>query len=140
MLLEFHREVASDISRIMDHYEDISGLQLAEEFYAELRSFFQKAAGSPEAYRVRERDLRRVNLERFPFHFLFRISMTACAYWLYGTIEGGRRLGSPDVSRSKKKSCQLSIRPIRRPSIRRSSPRWTIRIRYSTRCAARGLR
>ena len=73
MLLEFHREVASDISRIMDYYEDISGLQLAEEFYAELRSFFQKAAESPEAYRVRERDLRRVNLERFPFHFLFRI-------------------------------------------------------------------
>ncbi len=73
MLPEFHREVASDISRIMDYYEDISGLQLAEEFYAELRSFFQKAAESPEAYRVRERDLRRVNLERFPFHFLFRI-------------------------------------------------------------------
>ena len=73
MRLEFHREVASDISRIMDYYEDAGGQQLADEFYVELRSFFQKAAESPEAYAVRERDIRRMNLERFPFHFLFRI-------------------------------------------------------------------
>ena len=70
MQLEFHRQAASDISRIMDYYEDVAGSQLADEFYG---SFFQKAAASPEVYRVRERDLRRVNLERFPYHFLFRI-------------------------------------------------------------------
>lgn len=73
MRLEFHRLVASDISRIMDYYEDVAGRQLADEFYAELRSLFQKAAESPEAYSIRERDLRRVNLRRFPYHFLFRI-------------------------------------------------------------------
>ncbi len=73
MRLEFHRQVTSDISRIMDYYEDVAGRQLAEEFYSELRSFFQKAADSPEAYDLREHDLRRVNLERFPYHFLFRI-------------------------------------------------------------------
>lgn len=73
MCLEFHRQVASDISQIMDYYEGVAGRQLAEEFYAELRSAFRKAAESPEAYSVRELDLRRVNLERFPFHFLFRI-------------------------------------------------------------------
>ena len=73
MRLEFHGQVASDISRILDYYEDVAGQQLADEFYAELRSFFQKAAESPEVYSVRGRDLRRVNLERFPFHFLFRI-------------------------------------------------------------------
>jgi toxin ParE1/3/4 len=73
MFLEFHRQVASDISRIMDYYEDVAGQPLADEFYGELRSFFQKVADSPEAYDIRERDLRRVNLERFPYHFLFRI-------------------------------------------------------------------
>lgn len=57
----------------MDYYEDVAGAELADEFYAELRSFFQKAAESPESYGVRERELRRVNLERFPYHFLFRI-------------------------------------------------------------------
>ena len=73
MRLEFHRLIASDISRIMDYYEDAAGPQLADEFYQELCAFFEKAADSPEVYAIRERDLRRVNLERFPYHFLFRI-------------------------------------------------------------------
>jgi len=73
MRLEFHRQVASDISRIMDYYENVAGQQLADEFYAELRSSFQKAVESPETYSSRERDIRRVNLEKFPYHFLFRI-------------------------------------------------------------------
>ena len=73
MPLEFHRQVASDVIRIMEYYEDVAGPELAAEFYTELRSFFQKAAASPEAYSVRAHDLRRVNLGRFPFHFLFRI-------------------------------------------------------------------
>ena len=73
MRLEFHSQVASDVSRIMDYYEDVAGRQLADEFYSELRSFFQKAADSPEVYDIHSRDLRRVNLERFPYHFLFRI-------------------------------------------------------------------
>lgn len=84
MILEFHRQVTSDISRIMDYYEDVAG-RLAEEFYIELRSFFQKAAESPKAYNVRERDLRRVNLERFPFHFA--TSRIECAHWLFATTE-----------------------------------------------------
>ena len=70
MRLEFHRQVTSDISRIMDYYEDVAGPQLADEFYAELRAFFQKAADHPESFGSCEHDLRRVNLERFPYHFL----------------------------------------------------------------------
>jgi len=57
----------------MEYYENIAGPRLADEFYSELRAFFQKASESPETYAVRERDLRRVNLERFPFHFFFRV-------------------------------------------------------------------
>ncbi len=74
MLLDFHRQVASDISQIMDYYEDVAGVQLADEFYADLRSSFEKAREAPEADSVREHDIRRVNLERFPFHFLFPIA------------------------------------------------------------------
>lgn len=73
MRLEFHPQVAADISRIFSYYEDVGGRQLAEEFYSELRSHFEMAADSPEGFSVRERDLRRINLERFPYHFLFRI-------------------------------------------------------------------
>jgi hypothetical protein len=74
MRLGFHRHVTSDISQIMDYYEAVAGAQLADDFYAELRWFFKKAAESPEVYSIRERDIRRVNLEKFPFHFLFRIA------------------------------------------------------------------
>lgn len=73
MRLEFHKEVYSDISRIMSHYEDVAGPHLADEFYTELRLFFQKAADSPASYPIRHRNLRRVNLSRFPYHFWFRI-------------------------------------------------------------------
>jgi len=73
MRLEFHKQVHSDISRIMDHYEEIGGPQLADEFYAELKGYFQKAAQSPESYVIRQRDIRRVNLLRFPYHFFFRV-------------------------------------------------------------------
>lgn len=73
MRLEFHQEVYSDIAHIMSNYEDVAGSQLASEFYAELKLYFQKAAQSPESYVIRQRDLRRVNLNRFPYHFWFRI-------------------------------------------------------------------
>jgi plasmid stabilization system protein ParE len=73
MRLEFHSIAGSDVSRIMDYYEDAGGQELADEFYEELWSCINKAVDSPEGYAVRERDIRRVNLERFPFHFLYRI-------------------------------------------------------------------
>ena len=47
MRLTFHPRVAADISRIMDHYEDVGGKRLAEEFYAELRSFFPPSPAWP---------------------------------------------------------------------------------------------
>jgi hypothetical protein len=31
------------------------------------------AAARPESFAVRERDLHRVNLQRFPYHFWFRV-------------------------------------------------------------------
>ncbi len=73
MRLEFHPLVASDISRVMQYYREVAGPQLADDFYAELRAFFKGAASSPESYAVRERNLRRANLNRFPYHFWFRI-------------------------------------------------------------------
>lgn len=74
MRLEFHPLVASDVSRIIQYYEEVAGPQLAKEFYVELRVSFEKAGASPELYSIRERDLRRANLDRFPYHFLFRIA------------------------------------------------------------------
>ena len=57
----------------MEYYERVASLELADDFYAELRRFMLEAAERPESFSVRECDLRRVNLHRFPYHFLFRV-------------------------------------------------------------------
>ncbi len=73
MRLVLHPKVYSDIDKIMEYYEQIATPELADEFYAELRYFMAEAAKRPEFFSIRERDIRRVNLDRFPYHFLFRI-------------------------------------------------------------------
>jgi toxin ParE1/3/4 len=42
-------------------------------FTPKLRQFMLAAANRPETFSIRERDIRRVNLDRFPYHFLFRL-------------------------------------------------------------------
>jgi plasmid stabilization system protein ParE len=56
----------------MAYYEETATSELANEFYAELRHFMRRAAMQPESFAIREYDIRRVNLSRFPYHFLFR--------------------------------------------------------------------
>lgn len=73
MRLVLHPKVYSDIDRIMDYYERVATSELANDFYAELRSFMAEAAVQPEYFSIRKGDIRRVNLRRFPYHFLFRI-------------------------------------------------------------------
>ena len=46
--------------------------RLGDEFSAELICFIQKAANHPGRYYYESPDRRRVNLPRFPYHFLFR--------------------------------------------------------------------
>jgi plasmid stabilization system protein ParE len=73
MRLVLHPKVYSDIDEIMEYYERVARPELADEFYTELRHYMQQAAERPESFSIRERDIRRVNLQRFPYHFLFRI-------------------------------------------------------------------
>jgi toxin ParE1/3/4 len=73
MRLVLHPKVYSDIDKIMGYYEEATA-DLANEFYAELRHFMIEAATRPKSFAIREGDIRRVNLHRFPYHFLFRIA------------------------------------------------------------------
>jgi plasmid stabilization system protein ParE len=73
MRLVLHPNVYSDIDSIMAYYEEVATTELANDFYAELRHFMTEAATRPESFAVREHDIRRVNLHRFPYHFLFRV-------------------------------------------------------------------
>ena len=74
MRLVLHPKVYSDIAQIMEYYEQVASADLADEFYEELRPLMREAAKRPESFPRRERDIRRANLRRFPYHFLFRMT------------------------------------------------------------------
>jgi plasmid stabilization system protein ParE len=74
MRLVLHPKVYSDIAQVMEYYEQVGNKDLADEFYAELQRLIREAAKRPESFPVRERDIRRANLQRFPYHFLFRMT------------------------------------------------------------------
>jgi hypothetical protein len=73
MRLVLHPKIYSDIDKVMAYYEEVAAADLANEFYVELRHFMAQAAARPESFAIRERDIRRVNLCRFPYHFLFEL-------------------------------------------------------------------
>ena len=69
----FHPKVFSEVDTIMAYCEKVSGSTLAVDFYDEFLQFVGKAAQQPEIYGLQTGELRRVNLHRFPYNFLFRI-------------------------------------------------------------------
>lgn len=73
MKLVLHPKVYSDIAQIMEYYEEVATPELADDFYRELRAAMVEAAARPRVASVRVADLRRVNLRRFPYHFLYRV-------------------------------------------------------------------
>lgn len=67
----YHPDVQKDVSKILRRYDGINP-RLGDEFWAELNAFIQKAAENPGRFHFESPGRRRVNLKRFPFHFLFR--------------------------------------------------------------------
>jgi len=70
--IRFHSRVFSEIDAIMKFYEDSAGAKLADDFYEEFRRYVILAAEHPEHFNIRVGGFKRVNLERFPYNFLFR--------------------------------------------------------------------
>ena len=73
MRLVLHRRVRSDVDDIMDFYVRAEHPELADDFYRELRRFMIAAARHPHRHHIFTADLRRANLKRFPYHFLYRV-------------------------------------------------------------------
>jgi hypothetical protein len=69
----FHPGVIPEVGAILSHYENVSGLTLAGDFYREFLYFVAQAAQYPNIYGVQSDGLRRVNLRRFPYNFLFYV-------------------------------------------------------------------
>ncbi|HUS35820.1 MAG TPA: type II toxin-antitoxin system RelE/ParE family toxin [Verrucomicrobiae bacterium] len=72
MRLSFHPLVQKDINAILRYYDGIS-TKLGDRFFAELTAAFDAALSNPQRGHPAELGLRSVNLDSFPFHFLYRI-------------------------------------------------------------------
>jgi plasmid stabilization system protein ParE len=71
MMVTYHPSVQRDVNRILKYYQDISD-RLADEFWDELLGCIANAAKNPKHFHFAEEGLRRANLQKFPYHFLFR--------------------------------------------------------------------
>jgi plasmid stabilization system protein ParE len=71
----YHSAVQAEIREILDYYGGISG-QLADDFWEELTDAFEYAGRFPERHHFDASGRRRSNLSRFPYHFLFRTSIS----------------------------------------------------------------
>jgi len=67
-----HRCVPNDVREILLYYETASGKELASEFYNELLAHIRETAENPKRHHLYAKGLRRANLNRFPYHFLYR--------------------------------------------------------------------
>jgi plasmid stabilization system protein ParE len=71
MKVVYHPAVQQDFSSILRYYDSIND-RLGDEFWEELNSFISQAAANPQRFHFTAQDRHRVNLRRFPYHFLFR--------------------------------------------------------------------
>ena len=73
MRVSLHPKISSDVRAIMEYYQRVAGPSLADGFYRELRQLVLRVAERSSSFAMREHDLRRANLTRFPHHCLFRV-------------------------------------------------------------------
>lgn len=73
MMVVYHPAVQRDVARILHYYDAIND-HLGDEFWEELNLFIRMAATNPKRFHFEGQNRRRVNLKRFPYHFLFRES------------------------------------------------------------------
>ena len=73
MTLVYHRNVQRDVSEVLAYYDEVGGPELGDSFFAEFMAQIALVVENPTRFHPVDDDLRRVNLARFPYHFLFRI-------------------------------------------------------------------
>ena len=71
MRVVYHPAVQRDVNRILRRYDAVSK-RLGDEFWEELQTFIRRTSQNPGRSHFDKSGLRRVNLARFPYHFLFR--------------------------------------------------------------------
>lgn len=72
MEVRFHKRVRADLDAILDKYYAVS-LRLGDDFFAEFHIGVKKAVENPRFFHFDRSGLRRCNLDRFPYHFLYDV-------------------------------------------------------------------
>jgi len=72
MKVGYHPTVQKDVNRALRRYDQFSH-DLGDEFWTELNKSIAAASANPLRFHPYLRDLRRANLKRFPYHFLYRV-------------------------------------------------------------------
>lgn len=80
-LIGFHRSVHEDLRGILYHYQNESGAKLADEFNEELQIRVNSVRENPTFFPRYRGDIRRANLKRFPYHFLYEVRITSV--WIF---------------------------------------------------------
>ena len=81
MEVRFHRRVQSDLNEILEKYYAVSE-RLGDDFFAEFRVALERVCGNPRFFHFDSSGLRRCNLERFPYHFLYDNRSGAVRVWV----------------------------------------------------------
>ena len=68
----FHRLVQQDMNDVRQYYIDEVGERLADRFYEAFLSVVDRAGANPKYFHEFRPPLRRANIPKFPYHFLFR--------------------------------------------------------------------
>ena len=68
----YHPRVPFEVREAIAYYDEISP-KLADEFWDELAEAIDYARRFPEHHHLDPTGMRRSNLKRFPYHFLFRL-------------------------------------------------------------------
>ena len=72
----FHRLVQRDMNGIRRFYSEEASPEVADRFYERFLEFVDKALEAPTAFHPVHGTLRCVNINGFPYHFLYRETTT----------------------------------------------------------------
>ena len=81
METRFHRRVQVDLNEILEKYYATSE-QLGNDFFAEFMVGISKATKNPHFFHFDSSGLRRCNLDRFPYHFLYDLWEGSIRVWV----------------------------------------------------------
>jgi toxin ParE1/3/4 len=79
--IRFHRRVQSDLNEALAYYREISAT-LADDFFDEFSGGVAKVRANPGVCHFDACGLRRCNLERFPYHFLYDLRQGYVRVWV----------------------------------------------------------